>query len=67
MSELDVDFNLHFDVGGSYNVGPLTILNVMQVGLNAVDDRLQRVSTGVRSNGGLFLGFGMGLGIGGPR
>lgn len=67
VSDLDVDFNLHFDVGGSYNVGPLTILNVMQVGLNAIDDRLHRVSTGVRSNGGLFLGFGMGLGIGGPR
>lgn len=67
VSELDVDFNLHFDVGGSYHAGPLRILNVMQIGLNALDDRLQRVSTGVRSNAGLFLGFGLGVGIGGPR
>jgi hypothetical protein len=59
---IDLDFNLHFDLGASYDVGRLTINHLVMVGLDAVNDRLRQVTTGVRSNAGMFIGFGVGLG-----
>lgn len=59
---VDVDFNLHFDVGVSYTLGPLTINNLLQIGLNALDDALVR-RAGIRSNAGMFVGFGLGIGV----
>lgn len=60
---VDVDFNLHFDVGISYALGPLTINNLLQLGFNALDDGMGRVNAGIRSNGGMFVGFGLGIGV----
>lgn len=62
---VDVDFNLHFDVGISYPLGRVTINNLLQIGFNALEDGLTRAKDGIRANGGMFLGFG--LGIGGAR
>lgn len=60
---VDVDFNLHFDVGISYAIGPVTINNLLQVGFNALDDGLRRPREGIRSNEGMFIGFGLGIGV----
>ncbi|MEZ4452657.1 MAG: hypothetical protein R3B09_24570 [Nannocystaceae bacterium] len=59
---IDVDFDLHVDVGVSYEVGPVTIANFVLLGLTAIDDGLGSVSTEVHDNAGAFIGFGVGVG-----
>jgi hypothetical protein len=62
VSKLDIDFNLHFDFIASYQVGRATLSNMMMLGLDAINDRLRQVTTGVRSNAGVFIGFGLAVG-----
>lgn len=61
-NNLDLDFNLHFDLGVTYFAGPVGITNLILFGLDAIDDGLGRVSTTVHASPGAFFGLGLGLG-----
>lgn len=62
VNNLDFDFNLHLDLVVTYFAGPVGISNLLLVGLDAIDDRLGRVSTDIHASPGAFFGLGVGLG-----
>lgn len=62
VNNLDFDLNLHLDLAVTYYAGKIGIANLLLLGLDAVDDRLGRVSTDVHASPGVFIGLGVGLG-----